>query len=145
MVGKVIATCRRNSMELMIREMGKSIPGGFKGIEEKIVRIVHLVCSESGTKAALIKRTVMGHEWQTSNKWFHLCPHLIEHWGILCVLSCQTMNVGTYSVEIIGFRMNERIECIVNLSVPDNYDSHRTNTASLEISCFKIYCRKVSH
>ena len=116
-----------------------------KGVVELVVRIIHLITTEYCLQAAFIEGSIMSHKGQALNQRLYLFPYLRKNGGIVCVFTTEAVNLRTPVVIVVWFRLNEGVEGIHNLSVPDNNYAHRTNRTPLVIGCLKIYCCKISH
>ena len=66
----------------------------------------------------------MSHQWQALNQRFYLCPDLWEYWRIISILTAKAMNLTAPVVIIVGLWLNEGVERIHNLTVPDNNNTH---------------------
>ena len=115
------------------------------GAVERIIRIVHLVSAEDSLQTTLIECLVMGYEGKPLDQWLYLFPDFREDGGILCVLTCETMHLGTPIIIIIGLRLDERVEGINNLAISDDNHTNGADTGTLVVGSLKIYCCKVSH
>jgi hypothetical protein len=57
----------------------------------------------------------------------------------------KTMNLAAPIVIIIRLRLNEGIEGIYYLAIPNYNYANGTDAAPLIIGCLKVYCCKVFH
>ena len=72
-------------------------------------------------------------------------PYFREYWCILSIILAESMHLRTPIVIIVRLWLDERIERIYNLTIPDNDDSHRANGTAFVVCRFKIYCCKILH
>ena len=145
MVFELITAEFRNRVKLVILCLWKSLAGSHTSAQEFIVRIVHLIAAEDGFQAAFVEGFVMRHQWQTFDEWFYLFPHFGEDWSIFCVLTSQTMYLTAPIIIIVGLRLDQRIERIHDLTIPDNHNTNGADAGPLIIGSLKIYSSKVSH
>ena len=137
--------CGGNGLELMVFQVGLQAAGCCKGVEELILGIIHLIGAEDCTKATLIKWSVMGNQGQSLNQGFYPCPHVWENGSLLGILTAKAVNLGTPIVIVVRLWMNERVELIHNLSVPNDDHTNRTYRRTIIVGRFKIYSCKISH
>ena len=76
----------------MVGQITESAARGGKGVVELVVGIVHLIDTEDGFKAALIKGLVVGHKRQSLNQRLYLCPHFRKDRSIVSVFMTEAMN-----------------------------------------------------
>ena len=113
-----------NCLELMVRQTGELAAGGAKGVVELVVRIIHLITTEYCLQAAFIEGSIMSHKGQALNQRLYLRPHFWKDGSIICILTAEAVNLRTPVVIVVWFRLNEGVEGIYNLSVPDNNYAH---------------------
>jgi hypothetical protein len=130
-------------VELVVGQILEIATRSAQGVVELVVRIIHLIDTEHGFQTAFVEGLVVGHEGQTFDKWFYLCPHLGKYGGFLSIFTAETMHLAAPIVIVVGLWLYERIEGIDNLAVPDNDNAHRTNGATLVVGCFEIYSCKI--
>ena len=53
--------------------------------------------------------------------------------------------LATPIIIVIGLRLNQRVERVYNLAIPNDHDSHRANTGSLVVGSLKVYRSKIPH
>lgn len=94
---------------------------------ELIVRIVHLVNTKDGLKAAFVEGFVVGHERQTGYLRFYLPPHFREYGCIFRICGTQAMHAATPVVVIRRFGLDERIELVDNLTATNDNHANGTN------------------
>ena len=94
---------------------------------ELIVRIVHLVNTKDGLKAAFVEGFVVGHKRKTGYLRFYLPPHFREYGRILRICGTQTMHAATPVVVIRRFGLNERVELVDYLTATNDNHANGTN------------------
>ncbi len=134
-----------NSLQLVVWQKRKHSSRHTKCIKELIVRIVHPIDTKHSFEATLVERSVVSHQRQTLNQRFYLSPNIWKNGSVVCVFVSQPMNSPTPIIVVVRLRLNEGIERIDNLAIPDDNDTHRTNRTPFIIGRLKIYRRKVSH
>ena len=123
--------------------MWKSTTGSHTGAMEFVIRIVHLVTAENGLQAALVKSFVVGHEWQTLNQRLYLLPYFWEDWCLFRILSAEAVDLAAPIIIVVRLRLNQRIERIYNLTIPDYHHANGAHAGPLVVGCFKIDCCEV--
>ena len=98
-----------------------------------------------GLQTALVKGFVVSHQWQSFNHWFYLSPYVWEYRCIFSIVAAKPMYLTAPVVVVIRLWLDKRVERINYLAIPYDDYSDATNTASLVVSCFKIYCSKIFH
>jgi len=106
-VFEMITTEFRDGMQLMVLCLWECLARSDAGAVERIIRIVHLVSAEDSLQTTLIECLVMGYEGKPLDQWLYLFPDFREDGGILCILTCETMNLGTPIIIIIGLRLDQ--------------------------------------
>jgi hypothetical protein len=109
-IGEVITAVFRYCMQLMVGQLWKSLAGSHTSTVELVIRIVHLIATEDGFQATLIESLVMGHEGKALYQWLYLFPDNGEYGGLLGVLACQSMNLGTPIIIIVRLWLDQGIE-----------------------------------
>lgn len=94
---------------------------------ELIVRIVHLVNTKDGLKAAFVEGFIVGHERQTGYLRFYLPPHFREYGCIFHICGTQAMHAATPVVVIRRFGLDERIELVDYLTATNDNHANGTN------------------
>jgi hypothetical protein len=89
-----------------------------------IIRIIHLIATEYGFQATLIKRLIMGYKGQSLNKWLYLFPYFWEYGGFFCVLTSKTMYLATPIIIVVGLWLNQRVESIHYLTITHYHYTH---------------------
>ena len=79
---------------------------------ELIVGIVHLIDTEDGFQAALVKGLIMGYQRQSIDKSLYLLPYFGEDRGILCIFCTKSMHLTAPVIIILRFGLDEGIELI---------------------------------
>ena len=134
-----------DGLELVVRQGGKLATGDTKRVEELIVGIVHPIDAEDGLEAALVEGSVVGHKGQTLYQRLYLCPDFREDGGIFCVFPAKAMNLRTPVVVVVRLGLNEGVEGIDYLAVPNDNDTNRADAAALVVGGLKINCCKIFH
>ena len=132
-------------MQLVVLCLRECLARSDAGAVERIIRIIHLVSAKDGLQTTLIECFIMGYEGKSLDQWLYLFPDFREDGGVLCVLTRETMHLGTPIIIIIGLRLDQRVEGIYNLAIPDDYHTNRADTGAFVVGSLKIYCCKVSH
>ena len=125
-------------MQLVVLCLRESLARSDAGAVEWIIRIVHLVSAKDCFQTTLIKSFVVGYKGKTLNQWLYLFPDFWEDGGFLCVLTRETMHLGTPIIIIIGLRLDQRVEGINNLAISDDDHTNGANTGSLVVGSLKI-------
>ena len=109
MVAKQVKTASgRNCLELEIRqEMAEVATRRCTGIEEYVVRIIHLIDLEHFFQATLIEGAVVCHKRQTFNLWGYLLPNERKYRRIVSVFRAQPMNLLAEPLVILRLRMDQ--------------------------------------
>ena len=110
-VGKVISAAGSNNVEIMAAT-GPYLPRFYKCTKELVVGIVHLIYTENGFQATLVKGFVVGNQRQSFNLRLYPPPHIGKDRGILGIGGCQSMHPATPEVVILRLWLYERIELI---------------------------------
>ena len=77
------------------------------GTIELIIRIVHLIDTEHGLEAALIKSAVMRHQRQPLNHGLYSGPHLGEHGSAVSIGITESMHLLAPVIVIVGLRLDK--------------------------------------
>ena len=125
----------------MVGQLWKSLARCHTCTMEFIIWIVHLVTTEHSFQATLIEGLVMGHQWQVLNQRLDLLPNLGEYRSIFCITTSKTMHLRTPIIIIIGLWLNQGIEVIHDLSIPDDDHTNGADTGSLIVGSLEIWAR----
>ena len=123
-------------------EMAARSPAGAK---ELVFRIVHLIDSEHGPEAALVKRTVVRHEGQSGDERLDLSPHDGEYGGVVGVLVRESVYRLTEPGVVVGFGMDERVERVGDDATAHHHHAHAADAAALPVGGLEVYGGKVGH
>ena len=146
MIRQIVAASSRYRLELVIRQtVAEMAAGSGQRIEELVIRVVHLVNSEHLFETAFIEGTVVRHKRQALDHRGYLLPHVRKHRSIFRILLRQPVDLLAEPLVILGLRMDEGVEGINDFSTPYYYHANATDTATLLVGCFEIYCCKISH
>jgi hypothetical protein len=124
MVLQQIATLCGYGVKLMVSKIGKNSARYAQGIVKLIIRVIHLIDTEDGLQTTFIKGTIMGHKGQTFYQRFYLSPYLGEHGGIVRILTAEAVNLAAPVIIVVGLWLDQGVERIYNLSVPDYNNSY---------------------
>ena len=91
---------------------------------ECVSGIVHLVRLEDSLQTALVERRVMSHEGQALYAWGYLTPHVGEWQRILNVKHREAVDTCCPVCEEVRAWVDEAVEGIGYLAVPDYYDAN---------------------
>ena len=115
------------------------------GAEELVVGIVHLIDTEHGPEAALVKRTVVRHEGQSGDERLDLSPHHGEHGSVVGVFVRESVYLLAEPGVVVGFGMDERVERVGDDTAAHHHHAHAAHAAALSVSGLEIYGGKVGH
>ena len=115
------------------------------GAEELVVGIVHLIDTEHGPEATLVKGTVVRHEGQSGDERLDLSPHNGEHGGVVGVLVRESVYFLAEPGVVVGFGMNERVERVGDDAATHHHHAHAADAAALPVGGLEIYGGKVGH
>ena len=104
---KAVAAGLGHSMELVVGQVTQFAAGGVKGIVETIIRVIHLIDTEHGLKAAFIKRAVVGYKRKSLYERFYLRPDLGENRRIISIGTAQSVNPLAPVVVVVGLRLDK--------------------------------------
>ena len=104
---KAVAAGLGHSMELVVGQVTQFAAGGVKGIVETIIRVIHLIDTEHGLKAAFIKRAVVGYKRKSLYERFYLRPDLGENRRIISIGTAQSVNPLAPGVVVVGLRLDK--------------------------------------
>ena len=127
MVLQLITTFCCYGVELVVGQILEIATRSAQGVVELVVRIIHLIDTEHSFQTTFVEGLVVGHEGQTFDKWFYLCPHLGKYGGFLSIFTAETMHLAAPIVIVVGLWLYERIEGIDYLAITHNDDTNRTN------------------
>lgn len=125
--------------------VSKTLPGSGQGIEELVIRIIHLVDAEDLFQASLIEFGIVGHQRKALDHGSDLFPYLWEDGRILGVFRSQAVDLAAEPLVVFRFGMNQAIERIDDKATSDNDHTHTANAAALLIGGLEIYGSKVGH
>ncbi len=143
MILQLIATGSGYCVKLMILQSWQHTTRNAKRIVELIIWIVHLIDAEHGFQTAFVKGLVVCYERQTFYQRFYLLPYFRENRCVVCVITAQTVYLTTPVIIIVWLRLDERVEGINYLTIPNDDDTNRANTTALIVRSFEIYCCKI--
>ncbi len=123
-------------------EMAARSPAGAK---ELVFRIVHLIDSEHGPEAALVKRTVVRHEGQSGDERLDLSPYDGEHGGVVGILVRESVYLLAEPGVVVGFGMDEAVERVGDDTAVHHHHAHAAHAAALSVGGLEIYGGKVGH
>ena len=130
MVQEVKATGGGDSLELVVgQETAEIVPGSPQRIVENIVRVIHPVDPEDGLQAAFVEGRIVRHEGESFDEGFDLLPDIGEYRCILRIFRPESMDPPAEPLVILGFRMDQAVEPVHDLPVPDDDDSHAAYAA----------------
>ena len=129
----------------MVLGMWKSTAGSHTCTQEFVVGIVHLVTTEDGLQAALVKGFVVGYQSQALNQRLYLRPDFREDRRLLCIATSKTMHLTAPIVVIVRLGLYQGVEPVNNLTIPDDDYAHGADAGPLVIGRLEVYSSKISH
>ena len=142
----VTASGGGDGFEPMVRkDAAEAAARGRERVEEDIIGIVHPIGAEDRLQAAFVEPGVVRHERQTLDQRLNPLPYIREHRRILRVLGPEAMDPPAKPLIILRFRMDEAVECVHNLPVPDDDHPDAAHAGGLFVGCLEVYGRKVKH
>ena len=145
-VEEVEAAGGGDGFEPMVRkDAAEAAVRGRERVEEDIIGIVHPIGAEDRLQAAFVEPGVVRHERQTLDQRLNPLPYIREHRSILRVLGPEAVDSPAKPLIILRFRMDEAVECVHNLPVPDDDHPDAAHAGGLFVGCLEVYGRKVKH
>ena len=136
----------RHGLKLVVGQFSpENTAGSPAGTMKNILRVIHTVHLEHSPQAALIERTVVGHQRQPFYQRSHLLPHIGEYRRIGSILQGKAVHPGIPVTVILRLGLYEAVEAVYYLSTPHNHYSHTAHTGTLLIGYLKIYGCKIFH
>ena len=114
-------------MQLMVGQLTEHPASNTECVVKLVVGIIHLIYSEYRLQATFVKWLVVGYQWQIFNQRLNLPPYFGEDGSIISINLGKAVYLCIPVTVIIGFRVDERVERIYNLTIPDYYYAYRTN------------------
>ena len=116
------------------------------GAEELVVGIVHLIDTEHGLEAALVKRTVVRHEGQSGDERLDFPPHDREDGRVVGVFVRESVYLLTEPGVVVRLWMDKRVERVGDdAAAHHHHHAHAADAAALPVGCLEIYGGKVGH
>ena len=145
MVRHIKTASSSNSVQLVVGQLTEHSAGYAECVVKFIVGVIHLIYPEHRFQATFVKWLVVGYQWQALNQRLNLLPYIRENGSIVSISLGKSMNFRVTITVIIGFRVDEQVERIYNLTIPDYYYANRTNRRTALVGCLEIYCGKIIH
>lgn len=121
------------------------VSGRGQGIQEHVVRIVHLINLKDRFEASFVKPAIVSHQRKPLNERCNLLPDIGEYWSILRILRPESVHLTAEPLVILRFWVDQAIEGIHDSPIPNYNYSHAAYTAWALVCCLKVYRRKICH
>lgn len=112
---------------------------------EAVVGVVHLIYLEDFLQASLVEWGIVRHKRQPLDFRGNLLPNIREYRSVFGVFLADAVHLLAEPFVVFGLRMDEAVERVHDLPVPDNNDSHAADAAAALVRCLEIYCSKIFH
>lgn len=146
MVRQVETAGSGHGLQLMVWEAAaESPPGRGQGVEEAIVRIIHLVHLEYCFQATLVETAVMRHQRQALQERSNLLPYIREDRSPVGILRTEPVHPPAEPLVVFRLRMYETVVGIYDLPSADDDDPHAAYAGGLLVRRFEIYGCKICH
>ena len=126
----------------LLSEMAARGPAGAK---ELVIRIIHLIGLEHGLEAALVERTVVGHQGQSGDAGRNLSPHLWEERSGVGVFMTQAVYLLAEPRIVVGCGPDERVERVGDEAAAHHHHAHAAHAAALSVGGLEIDSGEVLH
>lgn len=144
-IAQVKAAIGGDSVKFVVWKLLEQAFSSPTGTVELVVGVIHLVTTEHGFKATLVKRLVVGDQWQALDKRFNLRPHFREHRRIVSVTVTESVDALAPIIIVVGLGLDKGIEGVYNLTIPNNNYTDCANAGAFGIGGLKVYGCKVLH
>ena len=148
----VVVVCHRaaaglgHGVQLVVWQSSAEVAArSLAGAEELVVGIVHLIDTEHGPEAALVKRTVVRHQWQPFDQRFDLPPHDREDGRVVGVFVRESVYLLTEPGVVVRLWMDKRVERVGDDAAAHHHHTHAANATALPIGGLEVYGGKVGH
>ena len=127
------------------KPVSETPPGSGQGIEELVIRIIHLVDTEDLFQASFVEPGIVGHQRKTLDHRGNLFPHLGEYRRIFSILRSQAVYLAAEPLVVFRFGMDQAIEGIHDNAAADDDYTHTADAAALLVGGLEVYGSKVGH
>ena len=146
MVLEGVTTGGRHGMQLVVGEEATEMAArGPAGAKELVIRIIHLIGLEHGLEAALVERTVVGHQGQSGDAGRNLSPHLWEERSGVGVFMTQAVYLLTEPRIVVGCGPDEAVEGVGDEAAAHHHHTHAAYAAALSVGGLEVDSCKIVH
>ena len=146
MVFEGVTTGGRHGMQLVVGQLLSEMAArGPAGAKELVIRIIHLIGLEHGLEAALVERTVVGHQGQSGDAGRNLSPHLWEERSGVGVFMTQAVYLLAEPRIVVGCGPDERVERVGDEAAAHHHHAHAAHAAALSVGGLEIDSGEVLH
>ena len=124
-------------LQLVVGRLAEHPAGNTECVVKLIVGVIHLIYPEHCFQTTFVKWLVVSYQWQALNQRLYLPPYFGKDGSIVSIGLGESVHLCVLVTVITRFRVDERVERIYYLTIPDYYHTHRANRRTALVGGFK--------